>query len=602
MSAEHGKVFFIGLGPEEPGYLGSRALSLLHSASVVVFGPEVEKGWGHLIPKAAEPIFTGRRQELMPPTPEQIIDSMRRACTQGKSVVRLFPGDPLFHAAGESEIALCRNYGIRFEILPGVPSAIAASAFAGIPLLNSTLASSLLVLHTPGLIARENVGNNPPNSLPPGPKDVPSSSERKPGVRVRRLGAPAPKESRASSSVVPLPPPAPPPVNEGLVNDGAINWKTVARSADVLLFLEAGLFMDRLVPGLTSAGRSSGEPVALIMEPGSARQRTVVSSVGTLRDELARHHIPSNAILIVGDTVNLRELMDFRGQRRLQGLKVALLEGIDAMGAEAELLEASGAQVQFFTLAKTIPQTALGELLEGMGDDLRNAHYMVFVDDVAAEIFLGGLHEANLDVRVLPEYCQVIALGMETAARLRSSGIQSLMIDSAVQGEGALLMQLPKSLLERRVLFVESVASKRDLQRDLRVRGAVVTPIPVYERLYTDSEVDRLEKALSSGSVDMVVVHSEEVARLMIETWGVAKTRKLLDGVLTASSCLDASAFLEGAGLKPTTTANGLSRLVGILESQGIATVEGSGSGVRTPSPPPVPRPVAVKPDESNWD
>jgi uroporphyrinogen-III synthase len=210
----------------------------------------------------------------------------------------------------------------------------------------------------------------------------------------------------------------------------------------------------------------------------------------------------------------------------------------------------------------------------GIGDDLRNSHYLIFVDEVAADLFLKGLHAAELDVRIIPEFCQIIALGIETSTRLRSSGMQVQLLDTAAEGEGILLMRLPKSLLERRVVFIESTEGKRDLQRELRVRGGLVTSVPVYERTVVDAEADRLAFELKSAGVDLLLVHSEEVARLLVEAWGVAKMQNLLDGNLVASCNADATAFLEGAGMKLTTSASSLNRLIGRLELQAMPTRE----------------------------
>ncbi|MBI1293236.1 hypothetical protein GC173_18685, partial [bacterium] len=581
MSVQTGKVYFIGLGPSVTGFVPERALSLIRDCGMVVLGPEVEKGWPDLLPGTAERFFTGRRGDVLPPSAEQVADAMRRACSQGKNVVRLFPGDPLFTAEGDAELLLCRNYGIRFEVVPGIPTSTVASIYAGIPLLHGTLANTALFVHTPGLMAREGL-SRPPEIRTNGGL---SPESRRPGVKIRRGASAQPtREVRIGSvpRLVPLPPDEPPPPSDAIAGPGKVDWKNLGAAADVLVFLNVGLFMDRLVPGLESCGRSKSEPLALILDPGSPRQRTIAATIGSLKQEIARQHIPEDAMVIVGDTVNLRDLLDFQSQRRLLGMKVALLDAPEILEAETKAVEAVGGTARHFVLARTLPQTALADLLEGIGDDLRSAHYIIFGDDSSAELFLEGLHGAGLDVRIIPEHCQLIALGVPTATRLRTSGLQVQLVDVASEGEGALLMKLPKSMLERRTLFIESTDGKRELQRELRVRGAVVTSVPVYERVVLDDEVDRLEADLKAWGIDLLLVHSEEAAHHLLECWGLAKLQKLVDGILLASCCADATAFLEGAGLRLTTSASSLSRLISRLELEAIPT-RGP-----TPTPPPV--------------
>jgi uroporphyrin-III C-methyltransferase len=144
--ARPGQVYLVGAGPGDPGLLTIKARDLLAACDVVIYdylvNPEI---LGH-VPLQAERIYVGKvgggRQ-----TPQDHINSLLIDHAQkGARVVRLKGGDPFLFGRGGEEAEALRAVGIPFEVVPGISSALAVPAYAGIPLTHRDFSSSVSVV------------------------------------------------------------------------------------------------------------------------------------------------------------------------------------------------------------------------------------------------------------------------------------------------------------------------------------------------------------------------------------------------------------------------------------------------------------------------
>ena len=140
-----GCVSLVGAGPGDPDLLTRRAVRRLDEADVVLYDALVDPEVLELAPSARR-IFVGKRAGR-PAVPQQFINRLLiRAARQGHRVVRLKGGDPfVFGRGGEEALALVAA-GIPFEIVPGVSSAVAAPALAGIPVTHRGTAAAFVVV------------------------------------------------------------------------------------------------------------------------------------------------------------------------------------------------------------------------------------------------------------------------------------------------------------------------------------------------------------------------------------------------------------------------------------------------------------------------
>ena len=141
-----GKVYLVGAGPGDPGLLTVRGLELLHRAAVIVYDQLVNPALLEQVSPLAERIFVGKRAGRHCIAQEEINREIIRYARLGCEVVRLKGGDPFVFGRGGEEAEALVNAGIPFEIVPGVSSAVAVPAYAGIPLTHRKLASSFAVV------------------------------------------------------------------------------------------------------------------------------------------------------------------------------------------------------------------------------------------------------------------------------------------------------------------------------------------------------------------------------------------------------------------------------------------------------------------------
>lgn len=140
-------VYVVGAGPGASKLLTTKALEVLKRADVVLYDGLVSKEVIRLIPKHAEKMCVGRSSHNdVRLSQEEINDLMITRARSGRRVVRLKGGDPFIFSRGGEEVEALRANGIRFEVIPGVTSAISAPAYAGIPLTHRGYSSSVAIV------------------------------------------------------------------------------------------------------------------------------------------------------------------------------------------------------------------------------------------------------------------------------------------------------------------------------------------------------------------------------------------------------------------------------------------------------------------------
>jgi uroporphyrinogen III methyltransferase/synthase len=154
-------VALVGAGPGDPGLITVRGRELLEAADVVVYDSLIGAPLLELCRANAEKIYVGKRAGQHAMKQEEINALLVRKAQENKSVCRLKGGDPFVFGRGGEEALFCRENGVPFEIVPGVTSAIAAPAYAGIPVTQRGVATSFAVVtgHT-------KTEDGPPPELP----------------------------------------------------------------------------------------------------------------------------------------------------------------------------------------------------------------------------------------------------------------------------------------------------------------------------------------------------------------------------------------------------------------------------------------------------
>ena len=233
----------VGAGPGDPGLITVTGRDLLAAADVVVFDRLAHPDLLDIAPPEAERIFIGKAHGRHVLEQEELNHLLVFLASQGKRVVRLKGGDPFVYGRGGEEAEALAAAGIPFEIVPGVTSAVAAPAYAGIPVTDRRYASSVAFV----------TGH--------------------------------------------LDPTAP---------DNPVDWSGLARSVDTIVIFMGLRMAGAIASVLVDAGRSPETPVAVIEWGTYEKQRTLVSSLDRLTDDLVVADLGSPSIIVVGEVVRLR--------------------------------------------------------------------------------------------------------------------------------------------------------------------------------------------------------------------------------------------------------------------------------------------------------
>jgi uroporphyrin-III C-methyltransferase len=140
-----GHVSLVGAGPGDPGLMTRKAIALLRTADLVLYDALIDDRILRYA-RRAQRFFVGKRAGRHQVAQTAIHALMIRAARRGRRVVRLKGGDPFVFGRGGEEMLACVQAGVAFEVVPGITSAIAAPALAGIPVTHRGLAQSFAVV------------------------------------------------------------------------------------------------------------------------------------------------------------------------------------------------------------------------------------------------------------------------------------------------------------------------------------------------------------------------------------------------------------------------------------------------------------------------
>jgi len=141
-----GTVYLVGAGPGDPGLITARGLELLQSAEVVVYDRLVSPALVAAAPASAERVFVGKHPHETGTRQQDINALLVDRARRGRTVVRLKGGDPFVFGRGAEECEALRAAGVPFQVIPGVTSATAVPAAAGIPVTHRGVASAFAVV------------------------------------------------------------------------------------------------------------------------------------------------------------------------------------------------------------------------------------------------------------------------------------------------------------------------------------------------------------------------------------------------------------------------------------------------------------------------
>lgn len=411
-------MYLVGAGPGDPGLLTLKAKECLEQADIVIYDYLANVQLLDYVRPQAERVYVGKKAGQHSMKQEKINQLLVDSARKYDCVVRLKGGDPfVFGRGGEEALALAEQR-IPFEIVPGIPAGIAATAYAGIPVTHREIASSAAFIT---------------------------------GHEAKKL--------QGSASV---------------------NWNMIGQSCDTLVIYMGVKNFPNIVQNLLASGVSPETPAAVIREGTYPSQLTITGTLKTIVQQAEEQHLTPPALIIVGHVITLREKLSWFENRPLFGKTIVVTRNKTAEAKLTKLLEVQGADVFHFPtieIVKIVPNPQLDEALQ----HLSSYDWLIFTSGNAVEIFFETLFRAGYDIRSLYGL-KIAAIGKPSGKKLHTYRLNADLIPSVFTSEKLVdEMSATVSVSEQRILFPGSNLSNPGIAERLRQAGATVDVIPVYE-------------------------------------------------------------------------------------------------------------------------
>ena len=336
MEAQQGRVYLVGAGPGDPALATIKAIGCLQQAEVIIYDYLASDKLLEFAPPQAERIYVGKKAGDHAMSQEQI-NALLVEKGRTSIVVRLKGGDPFIFGRGGEEALALREAGIRFEVVPGVTSAIAVPAYAGIPLTHRGLAASVAFV----------TGHEMPGK-----------------------------------------------------EESDIHWDRLATSVGTLVFLMGVKHLEFIASQLMAHGRAAETPVAVIRWGTTAEQQTVTGALGNIAQRAEEVGFKPPAIIVVGEVAGLRQHLNWFEARPLFGKTVVVTRAREQASDFRLLLEEKGAQCLEFPTIEVIPP-ANWDPLDKAIQSLEKYDWIIFTSINGVRFFFQRLQEKGEDVRAL---------------------------------------------------------------------------------------------------------------------------------------------------------------------------------------------------------
>lgn len=292
MSEKIGKVYIVGAGPGNPYLVSLKAVECLKCADVVIYDHLVGERILAYIPENAEKIYAGKKEGVYTLSQEEINTLLCEKSLQNKVVVRLKGGDPFVFGRGAEECLELAKHNIPYEIVPGITSATAVPAYAGIPLTHRDVSSSIHII----------TGHET-------------------------------QEKEKST----------------------INWEALAKVQGTLVFLMGISNLSIIVNSLIANGLSPETPIAIIMNGTTPRQKTVVSLLKDIIEDAKKVTISPPGVIVIGECVKYREVINWYEKKPLFGKRIVVTRPLKQNCSFVDALQNEGALVYVCPTIKITP-------------------------------------------------------------------------------------------------------------------------------------------------------------------------------------------------------------------------------------------------------
>jgi uroporphyrinogen III methyltransferase/synthase len=331
------KVYLVGAGPGDPGLITVKGKECIETADVIIYDYLASPALLRYAPPKAEMIYVGKKGGDHTLSQDGINALIVEKSKAGLTVCRLKGGDPFIFGRGGEEAEVLVAKGIAFEVVPGVTSAVAAAAYAGIPLTHRKLTATLAFV----------TGHEDPHKV-----------------------------------------------------ESSIDWESLARGIGTLVFFMGVKNLPDITQKLIANGKSPDTPVALIRWGTTPGQKTVTGNLDNISERVKEAGLKAPAIIVVGKVVDLRKTLKWFETRPLLGKRIIVTRAREQASDLVRQLADLGAECLEYPTIKIVPAENPKPMDEAI-KNLSTYDWIVFTSVNGVIFFFDRLFATGLDVRNL---------------------------------------------------------------------------------------------------------------------------------------------------------------------------------------------------------
>ncbi|MEW5768345.1 MAG: uroporphyrinogen-III C-methyltransferase [bacterium] len=484
-----GKVYLVGAGPGDCGLITLKGVECLKQAEVVLYDHLVNPDLLSYVGAEAEVIYVGKEGGDHTLSQDEINNLMLKKVEEGKIIVRLKGGDPfLFGRGGEEAYTLARARA-DFEVVPGISSALAAPAYAGIPLTHRQFASSVAIIT--------------------GHEDL----------------------TKKISS---------------------LEWKKLATGPDTLVILMGITHLAEIVEKLTTYGRNPSTPIAIICWGTTPQQQVITGNLTNIVERAKFARISPPGVIVVGEVVTLRAWLNWLEQRPLFNRGILVTRAAAQAGTFKHLLESYGARVIEFPTIKIVPPASFDGLEQALSR-ISDYHWLIFTSVNGVKFFFDRLWKKGLDLRALsgikiaaigPSTAAEIEklylrVDYQPQDEFRAEAVvEGLKRSGEAEAPGNRRMARPGgdelTLRGSNILIPRAEEARDTLPEELAKLGARVDVVPVYRTVKENNNRAYIERLLDEHKIDVVTFTSSSTVTNFVSAFADQDLTRLLNGVRVA--------------------------------------------------------------------
>ncbi len=494
--AQPGAVALVGGGPGDPGLLSVRAVRLLSTATVVAYDRLSPPEALALCSEQCERVYVGKRPDRHALSQEQINALLVERALAGEAVVRFKGGDPFVLGRGSEEAQACAAEGVAFEIVPAVTSAIAAPAYAGIPVTHRGVAPAFAVV----------TGHEDPTK-----------------------------------------------------DETQVDYSALAAFPGTLVLLMGVGRIALIAEALIAAGKPAATPVTLVRWGTTPRQQSLSATLNDVGQRVAEAGFGPPAVTVVGEVAALRDELAWfehptsarvRQRRPLHGRSVLVPRTRQQASALSERLRALGAQpVEAPTIAVEATRTPerLRAALIAMGDGAYD--WLALTSANGVEALWEQVTALGADARLFARV-RIATVGPGTGAALAARGLRGDLVPDRYTTRG-----LAEALIglgaPGRVLLPRADIATPALTAALDEAGWQTEEVEAYRTVPADGLPDDVADRLRVGELDAIAFASSSTARNLVELLGEPPhpfIRVASIGPVTSETCRELGLRVDAEG------------------------------------------------------